>query len=60
VSQEERPAFWEVIVSVVKSKKFYMNICPILTASLVYWSEFLATDPEVPGSIHGATGFSEK
>jgi hypothetical protein len=30
------------------------------TASVVYWSEFLATDPEVPGSIFGATRFSEK
>jgi hypothetical protein len=27
---------------------------------VVYWSEFLATDPEVPGSIPGATRFSEK
>jgi hypothetical protein len=24
------------------------------------WSEFLATDPEVPGSIPGPTRFSEK
>jgi hypothetical protein len=32
----------------------------ILTASVVEWSEFLATDPEVPGSVHGATRFSEK
>jgi hypothetical protein len=24
------------------------------------WSQFLATDPEVPGSILGATRFSEK
>jgi hypothetical protein len=31
-----------------------------LTTSVVYWSEFLATDPEVPGSIPGATRFSEK
>jgi hypothetical protein len=31
-----------------------------LTASVVYWSEFLATDPEVAGSIPGATRFSEK
>jgi hypothetical protein len=30
-----------------------------MTASVVYWSEFLATDPEVPGSIPGATRFSE-
>jgi hypothetical protein len=30
------------------------------TASFVWWSEFLATDPEVPGSIPGAAIFSEK
>ena len=30
-----------------------------MTASVVYWSEFLATDTEVPGSIPGATRFSE-
>jgi hypothetical protein len=30
------------------------------TASVVYWSEFLATDPEVPGPIPGPTIFSEK
>jgi hypothetical protein len=30
------------------------------TASVVYWSEFLATDPEVLGSITGASRFSEK
>jgi hypothetical protein len=24
---------------------------------VVKWSEFLATDPQVPGSIPGATGF---
>ena len=29
------------------------------TASVVWWSEFLATDTEVPGSIPGATRFSE-
>jgi hypothetical protein len=29
VSQEERTIFWEVIVSVVLSKKLYMNMCPI-------------------------------
>jgi hypothetical protein len=29
-----------------------MDIC---TASVVEWSEFLATDPEVPGSILGTT-----
>jgi hypothetical protein len=26
----------------------------------VWWSEFLATDPEVPGSIPGAARFSER
>ena len=32
----------------------------IVTASVVQWSEFLATDTEVPGSIPGATRFSEQ
>jgi hypothetical protein len=31
-----------------------------MAASAVLWSEFLATDPELPGSIPGATRFSEK
>jgi hypothetical protein len=30
------------------------------TASVVWWPEFLATDPDVRGSIPGATRFSEK
>jgi hypothetical protein len=30
------------------------------TASVIERSEFLATDPEVPGSISGVTRFSEK
>jgi hypothetical protein len=29
VSQEERKIFWEVIVSVILSKKLYVNMCPI-------------------------------
>jgi hypothetical protein len=29
MSQEERSIFWEVIVSVILSKKLYMNMCPI-------------------------------
>jgi hypothetical protein len=29
VSQDERTIFWEVIVSVILSKKLYMNMCPI-------------------------------
>jgi hypothetical protein len=32
----------------------------ILTASVVWWSEFLAANVEVSGSISGATRFSEK
>jgi len=31
----------------------------ILLHTVVKWSEFLATDTEVPGSIPGATRFSE-
>jgi hypothetical protein len=31
-----------------------------VTAPVVLQSEFLATDPEVPGSIPGATRFPEK
>jgi hypothetical protein len=31
----------------------------ILTASVVWWSDFLATATEVPGSIPGAARFSE-
>jgi hypothetical protein len=27
------------------------------TVSVIWWSEFLAADPEVPGSIPGATRF---
>ncbi|PNF31997.1 hypothetical protein B7P43_G06550, partial [Cryptotermes secundus] len=29
VSQKERSIFWEVIVSVILSKKLYMYMCPI-------------------------------
>jgi hypothetical protein len=29
------------------------------TTSVVWWSEFLAADPEVPGSIRGAARFFE-
>jgi hypothetical protein len=42
VSQEERTIFWEVIVSVILSKKLYINMCPIPNgfrdrAILVVW-----------------------
>jgi hypothetical protein len=40
--------------------KFRFSIVLLLTASVVDWSVFLATDPEVPGLIPGATRFSEK
>jgi hypothetical protein len=40
--------------AVEHSYMYYKN------ASVVLWSEFLATDPEVSGSIPGATRFSEK
>jgi hypothetical protein len=33
--------------------------CYIETTSVVQWSDFIAADPEVPGSIPGATRFSE-
>jgi len=33
------------------------ELLSITTASVVQWSEFLATDTEVPGSIPGATRF---
>jgi hypothetical protein len=29
VSQEERSIFWEVIVSIILSRKIYMYVCPI-------------------------------
>ena len=29
MSKEERSIFWEIIVSVILSKKLYMNMCPI-------------------------------
>jgi hypothetical protein len=31
-----------------------------VTASVVWFPEFMAIDPEVPGSIPGTTRFSEK
>ena len=38
---------------------FHSHKCSV-TTSVVQWSEFLATDTEVPGSIPGATRFSEQ
>jgi hypothetical protein len=37
----------------------FLSLALISTASVVQWSDFLAADPEVPGSIRGAARFSE-
>jgi hypothetical protein len=44
------------------SHTLFLTIAHIKSSmsSVVYWSEFLATDPEVPGSIPDASRFSEK
>jgi hypothetical protein len=39
---------------------YFTTLSLFTTASVVYWSEFLATNPEVLGSIPGASRFSEK
>jgi hypothetical protein len=38
---------------------FAYNVKLHKIASVVYWAEFLAADPEVPGSITGATRLSK-
>jgi hypothetical protein len=50
----------------VPVRRFATNVLPFKSAvgttrppSVVYWSEFLAADPEAPGSIPGAARFSE-
>jgi hypothetical protein len=48
------------ILTINKINFYLYNTNNRLTASVVQWSEFLATHPEVPGSIPGATRFSEK
>jgi hypothetical protein len=55
----------ELIVLNVSILMFLQNApvnCVLYTFSLILlpWSQFLATDPEVPGSIPGATTFSKK
>jgi hypothetical protein len=35
----------------------FKNLVHIRTVSVVWWSEFLTTDAEVPGSIPGDTRF---
>jgi hypothetical protein len=44
----------------VGREDIYKPIIGNETASVIYWSEFLATDPEIPGSTPGATRYSEK
>jgi hypothetical protein len=39
---------------------FPLDVLIMQTVSVVWWSEFLATDPEVLGLIPGATRLSEK
>jgi hypothetical protein len=44
----------------IRSNLILSSVVCLGTTEAVYWSEFLATDPEVPSSILGATRFSEK
>jgi hypothetical protein len=46
-----------VYVSICVSVYIRPNVC---VSPLFFMSEFLATDPEVPGSIPGPTRFSDK
>jgi hypothetical protein len=48
-----------LVLTVFVTRLFYENQDSYWTTSVVYWSEFLAADPEVPSSIPGATRFSE-
>ena len=50
------------LAKVIFMLKHSVKLCRYMlfgTASVVEWSEFLATDTEVSGSIPGATRFSE-
>jgi hypothetical protein len=47
-------------VTYILPKIYLQNLFTCGLASVVQWSEFLATDPEVPSSIPGDTRFSEK
>jgi hypothetical protein len=40
--------------------EFLFHACYMQTAFVVWWAEFLTTEPEVPGSIPGTTRFPEK
>jgi hypothetical protein len=48
------------IKSEIRAYRFYVGYRHNMTASVAWWSEFLATDPEEPGSIPSVTKFSEK
>jgi hypothetical protein len=50
-----KPRFSDRIVHEFSS---YFDVS--VAASVVWWSEFLATDPEIPCSIPGSTKFCEK
>jgi hypothetical protein len=39
---------------------YFAHLCVVTTASVVWWSDFLATDSEALGSILGTTRFSEE
>jgi hypothetical protein len=41
-------------------KRISRDIVNVEIASVVYWSEFLTADPEVTGSMLGATTLSEQ
>jgi hypothetical protein len=56
-----KEAWWlisEIYTAFVRAVCFLVFVNK--TTSVVYQSEFLIRDPEVLGSIHGATGYSEK
>jgi hypothetical protein len=51
-------SYWVNYLMQLMVRQDLRSVC--VAASVVQWSEFLATDPEVPVSIPGATTFSEK
>jgi hypothetical protein len=61
-SRTDRPTLWER--QEFRGARAHTSSCDVgdvvLSALVVRWSEFLATDPEVSGSIPGTTRFSDK
>jgi hypothetical protein len=47
-------------IQICKICKYFNTSLGPQTAYVVRWSELLATDPKVPGSIPGPTTFTEK